>query len=389
MTTGIGFETLRGSGTNWRAGAVYFSDLLHALRATFPKELRLWLVEPLHGTPIPDELKPLADGVITYPTLHRMSVRWAFNHARHRILKQDLLPDRVLKRQGVDVLFCGLLERHTTIPTLALLPDFQHLHLPELFGEDEIEWRNREYRKTAERAWRVIVFGETVRKDLARFAPALVDKVRVLAPVSFIPESVYDCPPQNILTRYSLPEKFVYLPNQFWQHKNHLLALEAVRRLKEKGQEVFLVCTGNPGDFRNAGYFSDVLQLISRGGIRGNTALLGSVPRQDVFALMRQAAFVLNPSRFEGYGLSLAEASALGKRVLASDLPAHREQNVPGITYFNPNELGDLLEKFGALWANCAAGPDPVLEAQARRAQPERVRAYAERFMTIVREVAP
>lgn len=387
MTIGIGFETLRGSGTNWRAGAVYFSDLLHALRTTFPNELRLWLVEALHGTPVPDELKPLAEGVVAYPALHRMSVTWALNHARHRFLHQELLPDRVLKQQGVDVLFCGLLERHTTIPTLALLPDFQHIHLPNLFSAEEIEWRNREYRKTAERASRVIVFSETVQRDVQHFAPALAYKTRVVPPVSFIPESVYARPPGEILGKYALPEKFVYLPNQFWQHKNHILALEAVRHLKQMNPSVFLVCTGNPVDFRNAGYFSDVLQMISRSGIRENTALLGSVPREDVFALMRQAAFVLNPSRFEGYGLSLAEANALGKRVLASDLPPHREQNVPRITYFDPGDVNDLTAKFGALWAECAAGPDQALEAQARQTQPERIRAYAQQFMSIVQEV--
>jgi glycosyltransferase involved in cell wall biosynthesis len=292
-----------------------------------------------------------------------------------------------LREKGVDVLICGVLERWTTLPTLALVPDFQHVHLPELFEPQDIAWRNAEYRKTAERATRVLVFSESVRADLEQFAPPYAGKARVLPPVSAIPDSVYEQDPGAMLSFYSLPEKFVYMPNQFWQHKNHLRAFDAVRQLRARGEKVFLVCTGNPGDTRNAAFFSEVLQTISRYGLRDQLALLGSVPRADVFSLMRQAAFVLNPSRFEGYGLSLAEARAVGKRVLASDLPAHREQNVPCVQYVNPDDVSDLAEKIGELWASTQPGPDLALEARARQEQPGRIRAYAGQLMQIIREV--
>ena len=384
---GIGFETLRGAGASWRAGSVYYADILAALRAHYADSVRLLLVEAQHGTPVPDELKPLAENVIGYPTLRRFRPTWAIEHARHRLFKHDLLPDRVLKEKGVDVLVCGVLERHTSLPTLALLPDFQHVHLPELFEPNERAWRDREFAKTAARATRILVFSETVRADLQNFAPPFAHKARVLPPVTCVPASVYERDPREILETYSLPEKFVYLPNQLWQHKNHLLAFQAVRALKARGENIFIVCTGNLGDSRNTNYVSELVQSVSRWGIRENVALLGNVPRADVFTLMRQAAFVLNPSRFEGYGLSLAEARAVGKRVLASDLPAHREQAVPDALYFESNNLGDLTEKLGALWHNTTAGPDSAREAQARQTQPARVRAYAEQWFEMIGQV--
>lgn len=387
MTMGIGFETLRGSGAHWRAGAVYHSDLLHALRLAYGDRVRLLLVEAQHGTPIPDEVKSLGDAVISYPTLKRFSSTWAINHARHQALGQDLLPDRILKQQGVNILVCGVLERHTSLSALAYLADFQHVFLPELFEPNEVAWRNAAYHKTAERATRILVTGEAVARDYRAFAPEYADKARVLQPVSHVPESIYARDPRQVLGAYTLPDKFVYLPNQFWQHKNHALAFEALREVKKAHRDVFLVCTGNPGDSRNAGYFSQMLQLLSKWGLRDHVALLGSVPREDVFALIRQAAFVLNPSRFEGFGLSLAEARAVGKRVLVSDLPAHREQDVPGATYFDPNSASQLTEAFSALWEITKPGPDYALETQARQAQPLRQRAYGEKMMQVIREV--
>lgn len=385
--TGIGFETLRGAGLSWRAGAIYFADMMWALRLTYGSALRLLLVEALHGTPIPDELKPMADGVVSYPHLRRMTIRWALNHAQKRLFKRDLLPDRVLKSKGVDVLICGVLDRHVSLPTLALLPDFQHIHFPELFEPRDIAWRNAEYFRTAERATRILLFSQAVRADFEKFSPAFAEKACVLPPVSYIPESVYARDAGELLTTYSLPAKFIYLPNQFWQHKNHLLAFDALRQLRARGVRVFIVCTGNPGDNRSPAYFSEVLQTISRYGIRDQVALLGSVPREDVLALVRQAAFVLNPSRFEGFGLSLAEARAIGKRVLASDLPAHREQAVPCIQYFDPNDPAELAEKIETLWEATLPGPDLALEADARCEQPSRLRAYAGQLMQIIRQV--
>src|SRR5262245_5874233 len=87
MSLGIGLETLRGAGNSWRAGSVYYADLLYALRASFPNEVRLLLVEALHGTPVPDELVPLADDIVAYPHLKRHSPTWAINHAQNRLLK--------------------------------------------------------------------------------------------------------------------------------------------------------------------------------------------------------------------------------------------------------------------------------------------------------------
>lgn len=389
MTKGIGFETMRGAGNSWRGGVVLIANWLHTLRAHHRADTRLLLVEALHGTPVPSELIPLADGVVTYPHLRRFRPAWVWNHAQRRLLNKQLLPDKVLREQGVDVLICGVLERQTALPTLAVITDFQHRHLPEYFDAKEIAWRDAEFGKTAERATRVLVSGESVRADFETFAPQYADKVRVVPPISYIPEDIYARSPRYVLEKYSLPEKFAYLPNQFWQHKNHLVVFNALAELRTRGQNVFVVCTGHVGDSRNADYFSLVLQTLSRLGLREQVAILGSVPRADVFALIRQSAFVHTPSRFEGYGLSLDEARGVGKRVLASDLPAHREQNAPGVEYFSPTNADELAEKLGVLWQNTRAGPDAAMEDAARQAQPIRMRASAENLMQVVTQVLP
>ncbi|MDQ4147098.1 MAG: glycosyltransferase, partial [Pseudomonadota bacterium] len=113
---------------------------------------------------------------------------------------------------------------------------------------------------------------------------------------------------------------------------------------------------------------------------------LGMLPREHVLLLRRQSICVLNPSLFEGWGLSVAEAQAVGKRVLVSDIPPHREQDPPGALYFDPADHEALARRMAQIWYEAAPGPDVALEAAARASHQPALRAYGEAFLAVVRE---
>jgi hypothetical protein len=102
---------------------------------------------------------------------------------------------------------------------------------------------------------------------------------------------------------------------------------------------------------------------------------------------MRQAICVLNPSLFEGFSLTVDEARSLGKRMLLSDIPAHREQKPPKSSFFDPTSCEDLAQKLSEIWNEAQPGPDFALEAEARQSLPERRRACAESLMSVLHEV--
>ena len=103
--------------------------------------------------------------------------------------------------------------------------------------------------------------------------------------------------------------------------------------------------------------------------------------------LMRQAICVLNPSLFEGFGLTVDEARSLGKRVLLSDIAAHREQDPQKATYFDPYDSEDLAERLGLIWREVEPGPDIELELEARQSLAKRIHLCAESFMSVASEV--
>ena len=170
-----------------------------------------------------------------------------------------------LRNQRIDVLFSLAWSELpvTTVSTVVWLPDFQHRRLPENFGEAERANRDQLFARMAQGASRLMVTSEEVRGDLAAFAPAAAGKARCIPYVAIVPPEIYRQDPRAALAEYHLPQKFIYLPNQFWKHKNHRLVFEALGRLGDRGVRPSIVSTGNPLDFRQPEYFGELLQLLS------------------------------------------------------------------------------------------------------------------------------
>ncbi|RJR27570.1 glycosyltransferase [candidate division WWE3 bacterium] len=383
----IAFEAA--GGVTWQAGLYHPMTFSHALKQTYGSDVTVYFLLPNAKCDVPDELSQVGVEIINISALRKWTALWIGNRMMKRLFMHDILRCQIAKIHSIDAIFGLVLQYQCgNIPTLSWIPDFQHIHLPEMFSTSERRQRDRTFLQTAKLSTRIILTSNAVKRDFEAFAPQYADKARVIQTVSYIPKSIYEADPKSVVELYNLPEKFVYLPNQFWKHKNHELVFRALNILKERNVEVFVVCSGYPGDYRYASYFADLLQKLSKWGIRNQVAFLGLVPRNHVLLLIRQAICVLNPSLFEGFGLTVDEARSIGKCLLLSDIPAHREQNPPKAVFFDPYSCEDLAEKLSTIWCEALPGPDIELEREARQTFPARLRACAESFMSVIREVS-
>lgn len=371
----------------WQAGTVYLFDLIKALSHFNAHTVRLSLLVTNENDHPSDDLSTAVDETLHYLNYRRWTLPWLVGRASARLLDHDLWADRFFKRHGVQIIAFGLTPPNSRIPILSWLPDFQHVHMPEMFTPNECLERDRSFSQLAEHSTRTILLSETVRKDFTRLLTRYSNKARVVNPVSYIPGTIYDRDPQAVSDLYSLPRKFIYLPNQFWKHKNHQIAFRAMKILKTQGIDVFLVCSGPMNDYRHPVYFSELLQQVSKLGIRNQVAFLGLLPREHIYLMMRQSICVMNPSLFEGFGLTADEARSVGKRLLLSDIEAHREQNPPRAVFFDPTDEKDLANKMKMVWKEQLPGPDRQLEAETREALPARLKAFSDSFMSVVHEV--
>ncbi len=381
------------SQAEWVAGAHYLKNLFIALKSLdqsqYPEIALLQLAQTQPGDN--SSLSAYADQLLKQPALsvwQRIILRFQRQSGLRVGPKPQLMS--LLHTHQIGALFSTTeFGPHFDLPLLAWIPDFQHLHFPHLFSKERIKTRNRSYSRIARYADRIILSSRNARQDFEQFAPNAAHKARVLSFVSQAPANVYESDPAWVCDKYNLPKKFFYLPNQFWKHKNHQIVVKALSLIKAKYPEITVVCTGNVKDTRNPHYFPQLSATISAEGLSDKFIILGMIPYEHIFQLTRQSLAVLQPSLFEGWSTTVEETKSIGKQIILSDIPVHREQ-APSQAYFfdphNPNVLAECLVK---IFDEKEPGPDNELEALAREQLSVRTREFGQAFIKILRELIP
>jgi len=383
----IAFSLIGGAG--WTGGSHYLKNLLQTLHEASVDSMETILFSSSKRTSEVEPLMPYLSEKVLNESFTVWSTAWFARQIARKVLDRDIVVERLMRQCDIDAVFhAGLFGTRFSIPCVNWIADFQHLHMPEMFSNRELKVRDRLFIDLARMCRRLVVSSESVRKDFESFAPAYRDRVDVLPFVAHIRESVFDSDPLEQLKSYKIPGKFFHLPNQFWKHKNHVVVLEALKLLSEKKSDIFVVCTGNEKDHRNPGYFESLKDFIVKNGLQERIALLGLVPLDHLYALMRQSIALVNPSLFEGWSTTVEEARSLGKRILLSDIPVHREQAPPGGTYFSAPDPEDLVEKMMKVWNETDAGPDLDMERAARASRHKRTTVLAKRFIEIVNKAS-
>jgi glycosyltransferase involved in cell wall biosynthesis len=180
-----------------------------------------------------------------------------------------------------------------------------------------------------------------------------------------------------------LPPKFLLCPGQFWIHKNQSLVLQAIYKLKNECDDIFVVFTGHTYDYRFPDCFDKFLQDSHLLGIRENIAILGMIPRTDQLQLMRSSIAVIQPSLFEGWSTVVEDTRALGKKIILSDLDVHVEQRHPDSLFFTRSSVGSLSAAMRDTWNSGMPGPEANRENLSRSETSKLVMNLGECFMSI------
>ncbi len=362
----------------WLGGLNYYRNLLGAILAA--EDTR---IEPVLYVGRGYDRSELADfpavELRTEAMLDRGTTAWAERTAWRAGAACDRPLGRLLERDGVAAMsHSGHLGRFTGVRSVAWVPDLQHRRLPHLFGRAMWYWRDAKYRAMAHFADHLLTGSLAGEQDLLDLWPRARGKTSVLRFVVTPPppESLPDA--EELRSMYGLPERFLYLPNQFWVHKNHALVIEALRRLRGSG--VCVVATGVPFDRRYPKHFDELMAKAEMAGVRGAFRVLGLVPYEHVTALSRDSQALINPSLFEGWSTTVEEAKSIGKRILLSRIPVHVEQDPSGGSFFDPTDPDELAALMQEAYEREDPEGDRRLADEAAAALPERRRRFVAEY---------
>jgi glycosyltransferase involved in cell wall biosynthesis len=373
----------------WLGGISYYRNLLWAIARLDDRK-----IEPViftGGRTPPELLEGLPPfRVVRTPMLDDGHPSRFARQAWFRATGRDAWFERCLAREGVAVLSHHRpLGKRARVPTLGWIPDFQHLHLPELFSDTDIAQRERLFEGICRGSARILVSSHHAQRDLRRRHPADAARSRVLQFVATVDTDPgkEPTPVATLERKYGFTAPYFHLPNQLWVHKNHGVAIEALKVLQARGQRATILATGNTLDPRHPEYCSELQHSIAQAGLEDSFRILGVVPYADLLGLMRGAIALINPSRFEGWSTTVEEAKSLNKRILLSDIPVHREQAPARGNYFAPDDAAGLADAIAAVLADSADLGTPDAMAGDRDLEHRR-HCFARTYQDIVLELA-
>jgi glycosyltransferase involved in cell wall biosynthesis len=90
-----------------------------------------------------------------------------------------------------------------------------------------------------------------------------------------------------------------------------------------------------------------LMMQVEQRGIAANFRYLGMIPIDHVYALLRSATALINPSSFEGWSTTVEEAKSFGTPMFLSDINVHHEQAASAL-FFGLRDPAALANHLGA-----------------------------------------
>jgi len=380
---------ISGLSENWLGGVNYYRNLVSAFddASCDKKDLHLHVLTD-DGSFFNDLGLSERVTVHQFAMLRRKSPAWVLRKTMLVIAGRDVMLLNQLARLRVRVVVFSHVTgaKSAGIYCAPWIPDFQSRRHPEYFqAETVLAERRRDSNWIADSS-ALIVSSLAARDDAVKLYRTTQSRVNVLR---FAPR--IDAVPllnreirQAVFAKYNIDRPYIFLPNQYWKHKNHGIVIRAMRQLLNAGHEPpLVVSTGKTLDSRDPDYFPSFASEVHSSGLSNHYRILGVVERKDMLVLLAHSVAVLNPSRFEGWSTSIEEAKALNKPVIASSIPVHVEQlqNWPQADLFGVDDVADLA----ALLIQYRERGDEGFDAHLPSHREDFYRAFVNEYLTLMR----
>ena len=226
------------------------------------------------------------------------------------------------------------------IPYLVTLWDLEHRSKP-FFPEVSANgiWKNRElnFFEVLARAAAIVTGTEVGKAQIEKFYNIPEGVVSVLP----FPKPEFDCGEldcSSVVSKYSLPDEFLFYPAQFWPHKNHIGLIKALHILShEKNLSINLVFVGS--DKGNQQYIEDIIKDL---GLSAQVFFLGFVSREELVVLYKKALALTYVTFFGPDNIPPLEAFSLGCPVIASEVSGACEQLQNAALLVDPKDPHDI-----------------------------------------------
>ncbi|HEX2526396.1 MAG TPA: glycosyltransferase family 1 protein [Geminicoccus sp.] len=288
-----------------------------------------------------------------------------------RLIKRTLIRSPVADSKA-DLLFCPFTAPtlyEPGVPTVTTIHDVQYMVYPQFFAAEDAANRDLAIKNAFRFSAAIATISDHARATVLAHNPPDPERVRTIhhrmarrLENSWSNEDLAD-----VLTKLGLERgQYLIYPANFWRHKNHEMLLTAFAMACHQGlpDQIRLVCTGAPGERRD-----HLMRLAARMQLSQKVSFPGHLAEAEFAALVSGARGLVFPSLFEGFGLPVVEAMALGVPVACSDVTSLPEIASGAALMFDPRMPGDVAAAIMRLATDDAAREAWASEGRRRAEQ--------------------
>ena len=233
------------------------------------------------------------------------------------------------------------------IPALSTVHDLMHRYekkFPEASSKTEYKSREKHYSRTCSKSKGVLVDSELGKQQLIDSYNVRDSKVHVLP---FIPPKYINETTISIPLKRNIPNKYLFYPAHFWEHKNHKALVRAASQLIAKIPELKFIFVGS----HNNGYDS-LIKLIKKLRLQDVFIFLDQVPDEQMRELYLNARALIMPTFFGPTNIPPLEAFVTGCPVAVSNVYGMPEQVGEAGLLFDPNSDSEIADTLYQLWTD-------------------------------------
>jgi glycosyltransferase involved in cell wall biosynthesis len=271
------------------------------------------------------------------PVLPPRAMRW-IDHAYVAAINRRGRPTRVVSQFGGDLLLCPFTAPYyhdPAVPTIPIVMQLVFDMYPQFYDAEQRFFRHRDLMWATRVATKVACLSDYVRDSVLQFGRLSGDRAVTIRPRTYrrLPDLSPDDAARIVAPLGLEPGGFLVYPANFWPHKNHALLVTAFAMYcaAHPDSRLKLVCPGQPDPSR-----ATLMAATGRMGMSERILYPGYASETEMAALYRASVGLVFPSLYEGFGLPLLEAMALGVPVLASDTTCIPEVAGDAALYFDP-----------------------------------------------------
>ena len=271
----------------------------------------------------------------------------------------------LLHQWGPHLVFCPQMGGQYYVPgarQVGVIHDLMHRYeprFPEVGTPQEQSEREKLFCTMIEKCDAILVDSKVgMQQVLESYRRARAEQLRVV-PFAAFGELIH-CEPKQ--PDFSVPEKYLFYPAQFWLHKNHVGLALAVADAIESQPDLRIVVAGN---LDQNGY-ADFAHIVREKKLEHAFLTPGYVSVEELSWFYTHARACIMPTFFGPTNIPPLEAMALNCPVAVSDIYGMREQCGEAALYFNPASSKSLSQAIRQLWTDDALCAELVRKGQDR-----------------------